>query len=293
MFEKLDFLKIEYEKNKSLSSVTTMKVGGNAKVIALPDSIEKLKGLIDYLEKNSAKYYVMGNGSDLVFSDTGYDGVVIKTTALNDIELQGNDIKAGAGVKLFALSQFALKNGLSGAEFANGIPATLGGAICMNAGAYGGEMSQIIKTTTYLESGIIKELDAAEHDFGYRHSFFSCGGKVILSAVVSLQKGNTAQIKQKMEKMAAARKEKQPLEYPSSGSAFLRPEGGYAGALIEQCGLKGYTIGKAMVSTKHAGFIINAGGAKSSEIKELVSHIKKVVLEKTGVLLKEEIKFVD
>lgn len=238
-------------------------------------------------------YYFMGNASNVLVSSKGYDGAIILISDnLNKIELVSQDIiYCEAGATLSRLCKFALKNSLSGLEFAYGIPGTVGGSIYMNAGAYGGEIKDVLKTCTFMdECGEIKTLPADMLDLSYRHSIFTDTEMCILSGTFCLKKDNPDQIKTLMEKYLSSRKEKQPLEFPSAGSTFKRPKGNYASALIEQCGLKGFCVGGAMVSEKHSGFIVNVGNATSDDVLKLIEQVQSIVLNKTGYMLECEIK---
>ena len=232
----------------------------------------------------------LGNGSNLLVPDKGIDAFVIKTVAgLTDMTAEGTCITAESGVLLSRLAVFARDCGLSGLEFAHGIPGSLGGAVTMNAGAYDGEMAQVITEVTFLNvDGQVETTD--QFDFSYRHSAFSDGTRLILGVRMQLQSGAPAWIQARMEELMERRKSKQPLEWPSAGSTFKRPEGYYAAALIDQCGLKGLTVGGAQVSEKHAGFIVNKGGATCADILKLMEQVRKRVLNQTGVTLEPEVK---
>ena len=286
---------LDFEKNVSLAEHCTMKVGGTADYVAYPKTESALCALIDYLNDENIKYTVIGNGSNLLFSDEGYRGVIVVTTHLKKIRKSRNTIYAEAGVSLTGLAVYAQKHGLSGLEFAYGIPGTVGGAVYMNAGAYGGEIKDVLVKSAYFDRSISKrcELYKAGHKFGYRKSVYEDNGHIILSAVFELTPKNPNEIKAEMDGYMAARKEKQPLEYPSAGSTFKRCEGHYTAQMIDQAGLKGYTVGGAQVSEKHAGFVINKDNATSKDIKELIKVIKGKLKEKFDVDIQEEIKFID
>ena len=283
---------LDYEKHVSLSEHSTIKVGGYADYVAYPKSESALCALVDYLNDEGIKYTVVGNGSNLIFADEGYRGVIVITNHLKKIRKTRNTLYAESGVSLTALAVYAQKHGLSGLEFAYGIPGTVGGAVYMNAGAYGGEIKDVLQKSAYFDPSISKrcELYKAGHKFGYRDSVYETNNNVILSAVFELKQKDPAEIKAEMDGYMAARKEKQPLDVPSAGSTFKRPEGHFAGALIEQCGLKGLSIGGAQVSPKHAGFIVNANGATEADISALIEHVQRVVKEQTGVTLEPEVK---
>ncbi len=287
-------LKCDYRLNELLSRHTTFKIGGKADIYITADTPQALSEIINCCNSNSLPYYILGNGSNTLFSDEGFCGAVI--TLGGDFKkislISPTEIECGAGAMLVSVCSFARDNGLTGMEELYGIPGTVGGAVFMNAGAYGGETAFVVTSVTALDkkSGKIMIFDNKECDFGYRKSVFMDGGYVIMSVKLKLSHGDISEITAKTEDYMARRKSKQPLEYPSAGSVFKRPEGYFAGALIEQCGLKGYAVGGAQVSEKHAGFIINKGGAKCSDVMSLVEHIKKQVLDKFGVELECEIR---
>ena len=279
--------------DEALNQHTTFKIGGKAKYFTEPSNIEELQQSIAYAKEQGVPYFVLGNGSNILAKDEGFEGLVIVTTNMNQMERRGeNYIYASAGTRLSVLAGFAAEQGLSGLEFAGGIPGTVGGGVYMNCGAYGGEIAQSICKVTYLDSdGDIKEIPAQELQLSYRHSIFKEHRDwVIIGAEFCLQQGNRAEIEAKMREMNGARRAKQPLEYPSAGSTFKRPDGHFAAKLIEDCGLKGLTVGGAQVSEKHAGFVINKGGATAADVLNLIDKIKEIVYEKTGVMLECEIQ---
>lgn len=271
---------------------TTFRIGGSARRMACPASVQELSDLLGLVEENDFPYLVVGNGSNLLVSDEGIDKIVIHTGTLERMERrEGNVLYAEAGVSLARLAVFARKESLTGLEFAHGIPGSLGGAVCMNAGAYGGEMCQVITSVTaWLPGRGVCELSPDELDLRYRHSYFSDHEGVVLAAALRLKEGVESEILAQMEDLIRRRKEKQPLEYPSAGSTFKRPEGHFAGALIEQCGLKGTSVGGAQVSEKHAGFVINRGGATCRDVLALIETVQRTVLAETGIALEPEIK---
>jgi len=290
--EKLPKLKVL--RGEPMSAHTTFRIGGPARRAALPATVEELTALLALTEEMGWPRLVVGNGSNLLVSDEGLDCLVILTQELTVLELlPGGVIRGGAGLSLARLAVFAQKNGLTGLEFAHGIPGSLGGAVCMNAGAYGGEMCQVVRSVTawFPGRGVVV-LTPDELDFSYRHSLFSHREGVVLEAEFALRGGDSDAIRAAMDELIRRRREKQPLEYPSAGSTFKRPAGHFAGALIEQCGLKGFRIGGAQVSEKHAGFVINTGGATCGDVLALMDHVRAVVLEKTGVELEPEVKAV-
>lgn len=272
---------------------TSFKTGGNARFFVTPPSPEKTAELVAELKKNNEKYIVIGNGSNLLVSDSGFDGTVVCIgRKMSDVTTEGDRITAMAGASLSRIASAALKNSLTGFEFASGIPGSLGGAVVMNAGAYGGEMKDVVVKTTYVsETGDIKTMAGDEHAFGYRRSAFT-GDKVVLSSVIQLAYGDMAQIKHTSNELNSKRREKQPLEYPSAGSTFKRPEGYFAAKLIDDAGLRGARFGGAMVSEKHCGFVINYDNASSSDIFNLMKMIKNTVYDKFGVTLEPEVRLI-
>ncbi|MBQ6702537.1 MAG: UDP-N-acetylmuramate dehydrogenase [Clostridia bacterium] len=286
---------LDYEKGIRLAEHSTFKIGGIADYIAYPKTESALCALVDYLNDEGIKYTVVGNGSNLLFADEGYRGVIVVTTHLKKIRKTRNTLYAECGVSLTALAVYAQKHGLSGLEFAYGIPGTVGGAVYMNAGAYGGEIKDVLLKSAYFDQETSKrfELYNPGHKFGYRKSIYADNSHVILSAVFELKPKDPAEIKAEMDGFMAARKEKQPLDYPSAGSTFKRCEGHYTAQMIDQAGLKGFTVGGAQVSEKHAGFVINKGNATARDVKELICVIKAKLKEKFDVDIQEEVKFID
>ena len=283
---------MEIIKNEPMKNHTSFKIGGAADEFCTVSSEDEIIELINYAKAKDMPYFIMGNGSNLLVSDKGIRGLVIQISGkFSDFEISENIIKAESGVLLSSLAKAAQKNGLSGMEFASGIPGTLGGAVYMNAGAYGGEMSSIVKSVTYLKDGEIKKIEDG-FGFGYRKSLFADLGAVILEAELELERGNPEEIKARMEDYKIRRTEKQPLNMPSAGSVFKRPKGYFAGGLIEEAGLKGFKIGGAVVSEKHAGFIVNTGSATAGDVLSLIEHIQKTVKEKFNVELETEVKIV-
>ena len=272
---------------------TSFRIGGPARRMAFPQNGEQLVLLMGFAEECGTEPLVIGNGTNLLISDAGLDRQVIDTSGMNRMELgEEGRITAEAGVSLARLADFACKHSLTGLEFAHGIPGTLGGAVCMNAGAYDGEMKQVIESVTVLfpQEGI-RTLSCEEMDFGYRHSLLSQRpDAVVLRAVMKLTAGDSAVIREKMQSLMQRRKTSQPLEWPSAGSTFKRPTGYFAGTLIDQCGLKGLTVGGAQVSEKHAGFVINIGNATCKDVVELISQVQQRVLKEKCVQLEPEVK---
>ncbi len=291
----LEKAKIEYKLCEPMKLHTSFKIGGNADIFVLPDSGEKCVSTISYCKQFNVPYIIVGKGSNLLVSDEGYRGAVIcVSTAMSQIRLVGEDkIFCEAGASLASVCNFALEHGLTGLEFAYGIPGNIGGAISMNAGAYGGEMMDVVCECEYADDfGNILKIMRNELDFSYRHSFFTGKPYCIVNALLQLKKGNTEQIRNTMTELLNRRKEKQPLEYPSAGSTFKRPLGSYASLLVDKCGLKGFRIGDAQVSEKHAGFVINRGNATCSDVLELMEQVTKIVFEKTGFVLEPEVKLI-
>lgn len=291
----LSFLKeknIEYICNEPMKNHTTFKVGGNAEFFVKVNNKSQLSALIKFITENNIPYFILGKGSNLLVSDEGMKGVVIYLQGdFENVEVIDEEyIYAGAGASLTKMCRTALDNSLSGLEFAFGIPGSVGGAVFMNAGAYGGEMKDCIVSVDYITpSGECGTYDISELELGYRTSVFKTNNNIIVGCKVALKKDQKEQIKEKMNDLLGRRKSKQPIEYPSAGSTFKRPVGNFAGSLIEACGLKGYTVGDAQVSKKHAGFVINIGNATSKDINTLIEDVQKIVKEKTGYFLETEV----
>ena len=282
--------------DEPMSRHTSFRIGGPAARMAFPVNAEQTVLLQALAEACGIRPMVIGNGTNLLVSDEGIDGLVIDTSGMNGIraEEDGVTLYADAGVSLARLADFACKQGLTGLEFAHGIPGTLGGAVCMNAGAYGGEMKQVIDSVVLLdpEEGI-RILSCEEMEFGYRHSLLDDHPEyIVLSASVKLEQGDPDAIRETMRELMGKRKASQPLEWPSAGSTFKRPEGYFAAALIDQCSLKGFAVGGAQVSEKHAGFVINQGGATCADVLELIRQVQQRVLEEKGVRLEPEVKII-
>ena len=289
----LDENEIEYFVNEPMSRHTSFHIGGCADLFVLPESIHSLSRIIELCKEESIPFLVIGKGSNLLVSDKGIEGVVICTKKMNKISLSENgEITAQSGVSLASLCTFARDNGLSGLEFAYGIPGSVGGAVFMNAGAYGGEMKDVaIKSTVLLSNGEIKDIEGEDMRLSYRNSVFKQKGYTVLSVTVALRKDIKEEITARMDDYMTRRKTKQPLEYPSGGSVFKRPEGYFAGALIEENGFKGYSVGGAQVSEKHAGFIVNKGNATCSDVKTLIVKIQDKIYKNNGVRLETELIF--
>ena len=290
-----DFLEnenIEYRQNEPMRAHTTFKIGGEADIFIIPASPAALIYAVKKCGELEIPYFILGNGSNLLVSDGGIEGAVISLAGINGISSDGEKITCGAGAMLSSVCLKALSLSLTGLEFAYGIPGTAGGALYMNAGAYGGQTADIIESAECLTAaGEIKTLKKENMQLGYRSSVFKNGGLIIISLTLALKKGDKTEIKAEMDDLLNRRKQKQPLEYPSAGSTFKRPEGYFAGALIEKNGLKGLTVGGAQVSEKHAGFVINRGGAMAADVKALIGKIQKKVFENDGVMLEPEVIF--
>ena len=283
---------LELRKQEPMARHTTVRIGGPAALMARPAAEEQVLECVALARESQVPLVVLGNGSNLLVADGGVRAFVVDMTGLHSLERTGQrEITAGAGVTLARLASFAAGEGLAGLEFASGIPGTLGGGVLMNAGAYGGEMVQVVRRTRCLTpEGTVREVVGEEHAFSYRHSVFSRGKDVILSSVLELEPGDTEEIRARMAELAQKRKTKQPLEYPSAGSMFKRPPGHFAAALLDQCGLTGFAVGGAQVSEKHAGFVINRGNATCEDVLELVREVQRRVREQTGVELEMEVR---
>ena len=283
---------LELLEGEPMSRHTSFRIGGPATLMALPATVEEAQTAVRTAKEMGVEPFFLGNGSNLLVPDEGVERFLIKPAgAFNTCAADGNMVTAGAAVTLARLASFAREQGLTGLEFAHGIPGTVGGAVTMNAGAYGGEMVQVVESVTCLTAGgDVLEVPREELGMTYRHSAFSDGSRLILSARLALQPGDPDAIAARMEELSVQRKTKQPLEYPSAGSMFKRPVGYFAAALIDRCGLKGLTVGGAQVSEKHAGFVVNRGGATCADVLELVEQVKARVLEQTGVELEMEVK---
>lgn len=285
---------IPFVEKEPLSRHTTFRIGGPAAVLCLPETPAQLLRALELCLEYGVRTYLLGNGSNTLFADEGFDGAVICTVDLRaPITVTGTTVSAPAGASLAAVCREAQKAGLTGLEFAYGIPGTVGGAVYMNAGAYGGELKQVLSRVTFLDKDLrLETLPVEELALGYRTSRFETDGGSILEAVFQLQPGDPQAIEARMQELMARRREKQPLELPSAGSTFKRPEGAFAGQLIEQCGLRGFAVGGAAVSTKHCGFVVNTGGATCADVIRLTDEIQKIVEEKTGYRLSREIRVV-
>ena len=275
--------------NELLKNHTSFKIGGPADEFCSVTSVDEIRDLVEYAKEKNIPVTIMGNGSNLLVSDKGIRGLVIKLAkGFDEITIEGTKIVSQSGILLSKLSNLALKAGLTGLEFASGIPGTLGGAVCMNAGAYDGEMKDVVKKVVYYKDGKIHETENL--DFSYRHSVFSDTDAIVLSVEMELKEGKYEEIKAKMEDFSQRRSDKQPLSQPSAGSTFKRPTGYFAAKLIEDAGLKGYKIGGAMVSDKHAGFVVNNDNATAADVKEVLRQVADKVFAQTGIRLEPEVR---
>ena len=277
-----------------MSRHTTFRIGGEAACFIRISSEEQLRKLIPYFENVGIEYFVLGKGSNLLVGDKGYPGVILQISdACQQIEAEGNRLQVQAGAALSKVALFAMERGLEGLEFAAGIPGTVGGGVVMNAGAYGGEMKQVVESVRVLSSeGEILTLDNDTMEFGYRTSIIRNRNFIVLSVTFRLREGNREEIRARIEDFQKRRMEKQPLNYPSAGSTFKRPEGYFAGKLIEDAGLKGYRVGDVMVSDKHCGFVVNVGEGTYDEARQVIEHVQKTVEEKFHVSLELEVKMI-
>ncbi len=285
--EQVEILVAEPMKNH-----TTFRIGGPADALALPKTPEEVAEVVHFCHEHAQPYYVLGNGSNLLVSDEGYRGLVLQLYRnFNDIQVNGETITVQSGAMLAAVARTAYQTGLTGLEFASGIPGTIGGAVVMNAGAYGGEMKNVLKEVTVLtKEGEVLVIPAKALELGYRTSVIPKNGWIVLGAVLQLKKGDQEQILARMEELKEQRITKQPLDLPSAGSTFKRPEGYFAGKLIMDAGLRGFTVGGAQVSEKHCGFVVNRGNATAADVWELICEVKRRVKEMTGVELEPEVK---
>ena len=290
-----DFPALSLRENEPLSRHCSFRIGGPAAAMLLPSRADELAAVCQWLGDKGVKPFILGNGTNLLFSDAGLDRVVVKTApGAGSISVRGDSVAAEAGATLARAASEALAAGLTGLEFAHGIPGSVGGGVVMNAGAYGGELKDVVTETEYLDENLcLRILRGPEHDFSYRHSFFSEREGVVLRTVFSLTPGDPAAISARMRELAEKRRSSQPLEMPSAGSTFKRPTGGYAAALIDEAGLKGFAVGGAQVSPKHAGFVVNTGGATCSDVLRLIEHIQKTVLDRSGILLEPEVRIIE
>ena len=283
----------QVRKDEPMRGHTTFRIGGPADYFICPDTEEKLRQVLEFCRKKEIPWFILGNGSNLLVSDRGYRGAVIQIYKnFQNIEAQGETLKVQAGALLSGIAARALQEGLAGMEFASGIPGTLGGAVVMNAGAYGGEMKDVLEEAFLLDrEGRMLTLKTGELEMGYRTSRVKKEGMIVLGATLKLRRGDRESIRGRMEELKEQRCSKQPLEYPSAGSTFKRPEGYFAGKLIMDAGLRGFTVGGAQISEKHCGFVINKGGATAEDVRTLIQRVQKKVWEKFQVKLEQEIRF--
>ena len=272
---------------------TTFRIGGSADCFLVPENTDQVQTILQICREEEVPYFILGNGSNLLVSDQGYRGVVIQLFRnFAGIQVEGKKIHAQAGTLLSTIAAAARNASLTGFEFAGGIPGTLGGAVVMNAGAYGGEMKDVLADVTVLtKEGEILVIPAEQLEMGYRTSIVKTAGYIVLEAVISLEEGEEEKIRARMKELSDMRTSKQPLEYPSAGSTFKRPEGYFAGKLIMDSGLRGYRVGGAQVSEKHCGFVINTGDATARDVRVLMEDVKRIVYDKYGVTLEPEVKF--
>ena len=283
---------IPLRKNLPLCELTTFRIGGPADVAVSPVSTEQMAELIGFLNRNSQEYFVLGRGSDILASDKGYRGILVLTEGLKELSSEGDTIRAGAGCSMASVSNLALKQSLAGLEFLHGIPGSVGGGVFMNAGAYGSEIATYLDRIEWVDrKGEIHNDSVRDLEFSYRHSSFAQNGGIVCGVTLRCVKGNPGEIKALMQDLDGRRRDKQPLEYPSAGSTFKRPEGYFAGKLIEDCGLKGYTVGGACVSEKHAGFVINKNNATAADVHAVMDHVSRCVMERFGVAMEPEVRF--
>ncbi len=278
--------------DEPMKNHTTFQVGGPARFLVEPQSVEALRKVIEACRALEVPYYIVGNGSNLLVSDEGYDGAIIHLFRnMSKAEVEGDSLRLQSGALLMRASVLACKNGLTGLEFASGIPGTIGGAVVMNAGAYGGELKDVARRVrVLLPDGRVREYTGEEMEFGYRGSRVAREHGIVLEAVLGLERGDPARIRSRMEVLKESRLEKQPLEYASAGSTFMRPAGHFAGKLIEEAGLRGFRIGDAQVSEKHCGFVINRGNASAAQIVKVIREVQRRVLEHSGIRLETEVK---
>ena len=279
--------------NEPMSKHTTFRIGGNADFFVTPNTTESLEAVINYVKSNNIPYYVIGNGSNLLVKDSGFRGVIIQLyKKFANITVNDNVITAQAGALLSTVAKTALNNSLTGMECLSGIPGTIGCAVCMNAGAYGGEMKDIVVETKVIHNGKIEIISNKASDFGYRKSKIMSENMIVVETILSLEKGNKEDIQSKMSELLTQRNSKQPVELPSAGSTFKRPEGYFAGKLIQDCGLKGFRVGDAMVSEKHSGFVINVGHATAADVMTLIRHVQQEVDRQFCVRIEPEVRMI-
>lgn len=282
-------------REEPMAKHTTFRIGGPADAFVQIESAEALANVLQYLEKIEIPYMILGNGSNLLMDDAGYRGVIIEIAdKMNEVRVEGSCLVCQAGALMSKVARVAYENGLAGLAFASGIPGTIGGGCVMNAGAYGGELKQVVESVTVMDrQGNQITVDNESMEFGYRDSVIKHYPYIVVEVRIHLTPGDKEAIKQEMDELAGKRREKQPLEFPSAGSTFKRPKGYFAGELIMNAGLRGYTVGGAQVSEKHCGFVVNKGGATAEDVKALIAHVQETVEEQTGVLLEPEVIIVN
>ncbi len=279
--------------NEPMSKHTTFRIGGVADIFVTPQSTEDIENIIRVAEETNTPYYIIGNGSNLLVKDEGIRGIVVQIyKKYSDIFVNDDEIVVQSGALLSAVAKKAMENSLTGFEFASGIPGTIGGGVCMNAGAYGGEIKDVLISCKVLKDGKVIELNNEQAGFEYRNSRIMNEKMIVLEAVLKLKKGNRDEISAKMKELNSQRNMKQPVELPSAGSTFKRPEGYFAAKLIDDSGLRGFSVGKAQVSPKHCGFVVNNGGATAKEVLELIEKVTEIVYDKFGVKLETEVRII-
>ena len=279
--------------NEPMASHTTFRIGGPADYFVMPETVEEVAAVLKLCKEEEMPYFILGNGSNLLVGDKGFRGVVIQLYKnFDELQIEGTTVTAKSGAMLIRVAKESGKSGLTGLEFASGIPGTIGGAMVMNAGAYGGEMKDVVTAVTVLtKDGKIKTLTGEEMKFRYRGSVVEDEGYIVLEAVMELKEGNLEEIQARIDELSVQRKTKQPIEYPSAGSTFKRPEGYFAGKLIQDAELRGYRVGGAQVSEKHCGFVINRGQATAEQVAALIDTVREQVMQKFGVLLEPEVRY--
>ena len=283
----------DVKEDESMNKYTSFQIGGPADLFIEPSNHQELAQVLQTLSNTAIPFFILGKGSNILVGDLGIRGVVLSMSGLDKIQINGTKITAGAGASLGKVAVAAMQAELTGLEFASGIPGSVGGAVVMNAGAYGGEIKDVlVNATIFTPEGEKKILKCDEMELGYRHSIFHNNNWIVAEVELQLQQGDSQAIKTKMVELNSRRRAKQPLEFPSAGSSFKRPPGYYAGTTIDQAGLKGYSVGGAQVSEKHAGFIINKGNATAQDVIRLVKDIQRIIREKVGIELEPEIRFV-
>lgn len=292
--EELRQVGVEYTEQEVLALHSTFRIGGCAEIAVFPKTERELIGAVAAAQRAGMRYTVIGRGSNVLFADSGYRGMVVFTSGLSEISVEGNTLRAGSGASLRRIAETAAEHGLDGFSFAHGIPGSLGGAIYMNAGAFGGCIADVLVSSTCFDpaDGSVSVLEGEQHLFGNRKSVYMEGRKIVLSGVIQLEEGDPDRIRADMQTFREKRRASQPLDYPSAGSVFKRPEGHFAGKLIEDAGLKGLRVGGAEVSPKHAGFIVNVGGATAENVLELIGKIQETVSARFGVRLEPEVQYI-